>query len=57
MIAINSLLYGLVAGLIGLKIALLAVAAVLLLYTLTARSRQHKVAPAPVRRRRLDVHA
>jgi hypothetical protein len=59
MITINSLLYGLVAGLVGLKLALLGVAAVLFIYTLKERNRQHKVASArtPVRQRRLDVHA
>ncbi|MGB5298187.1 MAG: hypothetical protein WBN08_04535 [Thiogranum sp.] len=57
MITINTLLYGLVAGLVGLKIALLAVAAVLFVYTLTERTRQHEAAPAPVRRKRLDVQA
>ena len=57
MITINSLLYGLVAGLVGLKVALLAAAAVLFLYTLMER-RQHRIASAraPARRQRLDVH-
>jgi hypothetical protein len=59
MITINSLLYGLLGGLVGLKIALLGIAAVLFIYMLTERNRQHKVAPArtPARRRRLDVYA
>jgi len=57
MITINTFLYGLVAGLVGLKIALLALAAVLFVYTLTERARQHEAEPAPVRRGRLDVHA
>ena len=60
MIEINSLLYGLVTGLVGLKIALLGLAAVLFVYTLTQRSnRQRKMASAraPARPPRLDVHA
>ena len=59
MIAIDTLLFGLLSGLIGLKVALLAAAAVLFVYGLTAHARQHKVtsAPVPVRQRRLDVHA
>ena len=59
MIAIETLLFGLVAGLIGVKLALLAAAAVLFVYALTARARQRRVAhaPRPGRQRRLDVHA
>lgn len=59
MITINFLLYGLVAGLVALKIVLLVVAAVLFVYTLTERTRQQKVASvqAPARHRRLDVRA
>jgi hypothetical protein len=59
MIAIESLLFGLVAGLIGVKLALLAAAAVLFVQALTARARQRRLArpPAPVRQPRLDLHA
>ena len=59
MITINSLLYGLVAGLVGLKFVLLGFAAVLFIYTLTERNRQRKMESvrAPVRPPRLDVHA
>jgi len=59
MIEINSLLYGLVTGLVGLKFFLLGLAAVLFVYTLTQRTRQQKVTSArtPARHRRLDVHA
>ena len=59
MFTINSLLYGLVAGLVGLKFVLLGFAAVLLVYTLTERNRQRKIASVrtPARPPRLDVHA
>jgi len=59
MITINSLLYGMVAGLVGLKFVLLGLAAVLFVYTLTERNRQRKMASvrAPARPPRLDVHA
>ena len=59
MIAIETLLYGLVGGLVGLKIALLGLAAVLFIYTMTERRRQRKMASSrvTVRRPRLDVHA
>ena len=59
MIEINSLLYGLVTGLIGLKIALLGLAAVLFVYALRERNRQRNItaARAPARPPRLDVHA
>ena len=60
MIAIDTLLFGLLGGLVGLKIFLPALAAVLFVYTLTQHSnRQRKIAPAraPARRPRLDVHA
>jgi hypothetical protein len=47
------------AGVITLKVALLAAAAVLLVYGLTERIRQRKGAPAAVAARHpgLDVHA
>ena len=59
MIAIETLLYGLVGGLVGLKIFLLALAAVLFVYTLTERTRRRKMASAraPARPPTLDVHA
>ncbi len=59
MIMIETLLLGLVAGLVGFKVALLAAAALLVVYGLTRRSRQRKLArvSAPARRPRLDVHA
>ena len=59
MIAIESILYGLLGGLVGLKIFLLGLAAILFVYTLTERNRQRKMASVrvPARRPRLDVHA
>ncbi len=59
MMTIETLLLGLVGGLVGLKVGLLATAALLFLYGLTERARHRKVvrAPAPVRQPRLDVHA
>jgi hypothetical protein len=59
MITLNTLLFGVLAGLISFKIVLLAAAAILLVHGLTQRARQRRVAPAPapVRHRRLDVRA
>ena len=57
MITLNALLFGVLAGLISLKVVLLAAAAILLLHGLTERVRQRRLAPAPVRHRRLDVRA
>ena len=59
MIAMNLLLVGLVAGLVGLKVGLLAAAAMLLVYTLTAGARKRWLtrAPTPVQQRRLDVQS
>jgi len=59
MMTIETLLLGLVGGLVGLKIGLLATAALLFVYGLTEHARQRKVVrvPAPVRQPRLDVHA
>lgn len=59
MIFLNTLLFGVLAGLISFKIVLLAAAAVLLMHGLTERARLRQVAPAPapVRHRRLDVRA
>ena len=59
MIAIESILYALLGGLVGLKVFLLGLAALLLVYTLTERNQQRKMTsvPAPARPPRLDVHA
>ena len=59
MIAIESILYALLGGLVGLKVFLLGLAALLLVYTLTERKRQRKTASvrAPAQRTSLDVHA
>jgi hypothetical protein len=59
MITMESILYGLLGGLVGLKIFLLGLAAILFVYTLKARTRPRKMASAraPARRPRLDVHA
>jgi len=59
MILIESILYGLIGGLVGLKIFLLGLAGVLFVYTLTERDRQRKMASvrAPARPPGLDVHA
>jgi hypothetical protein len=59
MTILDTILFGMLAGVITLKVALLAAAAVLMLYGLTARVRQLKVAPAAVAARHpgLDVHA
>jgi hypothetical protein len=59
MIAIETLLFGLVAGLVGFKAVLLAAAALLFVYGITRRSRKKKLVRmrVPDRRPRLDVHA
>jgi len=59
MTILDTVLFGMLAGVITLKVALLAAAAVLLVYGLTAHIRQHKAAPAkaPVNHPGLDVHA
>ena len=56
---LDSVLFGMLAGAITLKVALLAAAAMLLVYSLTARVRQIKVAHAPVAAKHpgLDVRA
>jgi len=56
---LDTLLFGMLAGVISLKVALLAAAAVLLVYGLTERVRQRKIAPAAVAVKQpgLDVHA
>lgn len=59
MISIELILYGVVGGLVGLKFLLLGLAAVLLIYALTERKRQRRMASThdADRRPRLDVHA
>jgi len=56
---LDTVLFGILAGVITLKVALLGAAAVLLVYGLTERIRQRKVAPAAVAVKQpgLDVHA
>lgn len=49
---ILDLLYGMLAGLITLKVLLLATAAVLLLKVLTKHTLQNKATPAPARTKR-----
>jgi hypothetical protein len=59
MTILDTVLFGMLAGVITLKVALLAAAAVLLVHGLTVRFRQLNVAPAVVAARHpgLDVHA
>jgi hypothetical protein len=59
MTILETVMFGMLAGIITLKVALLAAAAVLLVYSLTERILQRKVAPAVVAARhpKLDVHA
>jgi len=59
MTILDTILFGMLAGAITLKAALLATAAVLLVYALTAPFRRRKDAPAGVgvKHSRLDVHA
>jgi high-affinity Fe2+/Pb2+ permease len=56
---IDTVLFGMLAGLVTLKVALLAAAAMLLVYGLTAHARQHKAAAAkaPVKHPGLDLRA
>ena len=56
---IDSVVFGMLAGLITLKVLLLATAAVLLVHVLTKRPLRVKAAPSAARPRhpRLDVHA
>lgn len=55
----DTLLFGIVAGLVTLKVALLAAAAILLLHVLVKLTRRHKMAhaPAPVWHSKLDKYA
>ena len=59
MTILDTVLFGMLAGVITLKVALLAAAAVLLVYGLTERIRQRKVATAGIAAKHpgLDVHA
>jgi hypothetical protein len=59
MTILETVLIGMLAGVITLKVALLAAAAVLLVRGLTVRFRQLKVAPVKVTVKHpgLDVHA
>ncbi len=59
MTILDTILFGMLAGVITLKVALLAAAAVLLVHGLTERVRQRKVTPAvvAVKHPGLDVHA
>jgi len=56
MLATNSLLFGLVAALITLKVVLLAAAAVLFLYALTERRQRRETAQARVPVKRVRLH-
>jgi len=59
MTIIDTVLFGMLTGVITLKVALLAAAAVLLVHGLAKRIRQRKVAPAAVAAKHpgLDLHA
>ena len=59
MTILDTLLLGIVAGLVTLKVVLLAAAAILLLHVLVERTRRHKMAhaPVPVRHSRVDKYA
>ncbi len=56
---LNILLFGMVASLVALKIALLAAATILLVHVLAERTRRRKMAhaPVPVRHPKLDKYA
>ena len=59
MTILDTAVFGIVAGLVTLKVFLLAAAAVLLLRVLTKRARHRSVKPMParVRHTRLDEYA
>jgi len=59
MTILDTLLFGIVAGVVTLKVALLATAAILLLHVLAERTRSHKRtrAPVQVRHPKLDKYA
>ena len=56
---LDSVLFGMLAGLITLKVLLLATAAVLLVHVLTKNTLRNKATPAPARpkRPRIDTYA
>jgi hypothetical protein len=49
MTVLDTLLFGMVASLVALKVTLLAAATILLVHVLAKRTRRHKMAHAPVR--------
>ena len=55
---IDAVVFGIVAGLVTLKVVLLAAAALLLVHVLTGRARQRKAATArlPARHPKLDIY-
>ncbi|MGB5717620.1 MAG: hypothetical protein WBN81_11055 [Gammaproteobacteria bacterium] len=59
MTILDTLLFGMVASLVALKIALLAAATLLLVHVLAGRTRRRRLAhaPVPVRRPKLDQYA
>lgn len=59
MTILDAILFGMLAGAITLKVALLATAAVLLVYGFTGKFRQRKVLPVAVAVKHpgLDIHA
>ena len=56
---LESILYGMLGGLVGLKVFLLGLAAFLFIYTLKTHTRQRRMTSGRTRSRhpRLDVHA
>ncbi len=59
MAILETLLFGMIAGLITLKVALLAAAVLLFIHSLTRRIHQHTAAPAAVAAKhpKLDEYA
>ena len=51
MTIVDTLLFGMLAGLVTLKVALLATAALLLVFVLMRHTRQHKITHPAVRNR------
>ena len=58
MTILDTLLFGMVASLVALKVSLLATATVQLVHVLAERTRRHKKAhdPVPVRHQKLDKY-
>ncbi len=58
MITIESILYGVLGGLLGMKVFLLGLAAVLFIYTLKEHNRQRRMASTrvPAQRFKVDIH-